>query len=165
MDDLFKGYFGNSVKIQLIRESAPVKECRIAKSEDVYELVKEELKSADRETLLAINLSSSNKVLGVNIVSIGTLNASLAHPREVFKAAILQNAAGIILAHNHPSGNAEPSQDDLRTTMKLSEAGKILEIEVIDHVIVGNTFYSFLDNGKMNDGTRINLKKRKEVRK
>ncbi len=165
MDDLFKGYFGNSVKIQLIRESTPVKECRITKSEDVYELVKEELKSADRETLLAINLNSSNKVLGVNIVSIGTLNASLAHPREVFKAAILQNAAGIILAHNHPSGNAEPSEDDLRTTMKLSEAGKILEIEVIDHVIVGNTFHSFLDNDQMNDGTRINLKKRKGVRK
>ncbi len=161
MDDLFKGCFGNSVKIQLIRESAPVKECRITKSEDVYELVKEELKSADRETFLAISLNSNNKVLGVNIVSIGTLNASLAHPREVFKAAILQNAAGIILAHNHPSGNAEPSQDDLRTTMKLSEAGKILEIEVIDHVIVGNTFYSFLDNGLMHDGTKINLKNRK----
>lgn len=143
---LFKNYFGYEVKIQLVHENSPVKECLIKNSKDVYELVKNELKKADREIFLAISLNTRNKVLGINTVSVGSLNASLVHPREVFKPAILQNATGVILVHNHPSGETEPSEEDLDITRKLVEAGRILEINVIDHVIVGSKFYSFADN-------------------
>lgn len=141
-----KPYFGHEVKIRLVRESEPVKECFIVSPKDVYALVKDELKVADRELFLAISLNSKNKVLGINVVSMGTLNASLIHPREVFKPAILQNAIAVILTHNHPSGSIEPSVDDRKMTEKLCAAGKLLDIDVMDHVIVGNHYYSFLDN-------------------
>ena len=152
MSDLFKNYFGHEVKIRLVRESKPLKECFIVSPKDVYELVKKELKSADREIFLAVTLNTRNKVLGINVISMGTLNASLVHPREVFKMAILQNASGIILAHNHPSGTTEPSSDDLRMTERLSEAGKLLDVDIMDHVIVGKSFYSFMDNGLIKTG-------------
>ncbi|MFH1897085.1 MAG: DNA repair protein RadC [Candidatus Desantisbacteria bacterium] len=143
---LFKNYFGHEVKIHLVRENNPAKECLVKSPKDVYELVKDELKKADREVFLAISLNTRNKILGINTVSVGSLNASLVHPREVFKPAILQNATGIILAHNHPSGDEKPSEEDLEITRRLVEAGKLLQIEVMDHVIVGNKFYSFADN-------------------
>ena len=143
---LFKNYFGNEVKIHLVRENNPAKECLVKSSKDVYELVKDELKKADREIFLALSLNTRNKVLGINTVSVGSLNASLVHPREVFKPAILQNATGIILVHNHPSGEEKPSREDLEITARLVEAGKLIGIDVIDHIIVGNKFYSFADN-------------------
>ena len=149
---LFKNYFGYEVKIQLVRENSPVKECMIKNSKDIYELVKDELKKADREVFLAISLNARNRVLGINTVSVGSLNASLVHPREVFKPAILQNATGLILVHNHPSRDEEPSEDDLEITRRLVEAGKILGIDVIDHVIVGSNFYSFADNNLLTRG-------------
>lgn len=143
----FRGYFGHEVKIQLVRESKPVKECVITTPDDVFNLVKDELRDSDREIFLSVQLNTRNKVLGINVVSVGTLNASLIHPREVFKPAILQNAGAIILVHNHPSGTEDPSTEDIAMTNRLSEAGKLLDIEVLDHVIVGNTFYSFLHKG------------------
>lgn len=143
---LFSNYFGNEVKIQLVRESKPVKEYSIKTPDDAYELVKDELATLDREAFLVISLSTKNKVLGVNMVSIGSLNANVVHPRDVFKLAILQNASNIILLHNHPSGETEPSKDDIEVTHRLEEAGKLLGIEVIDHIVVGNTFYSFMEN-------------------
>lgn len=143
---LFSNYFGNEVKIQLVRESKPVKEYSIKTPDDAYELVKDELATLDREAFLVISLSIKNKVLGVNMVSIGSLNANVVHPRDVFKSAILQNASNVILLHNHPSGETEPSKDDIEVTHRLEEAGKLLGIEVIDHIVVGSTFYSFLEN-------------------
>lgn len=143
---LLKNYFGHEVKIQLVRETKPVKKYVIKNPRDVYELVKKGLRNADREIFLGISLNTRNKVLGINTVSVGSLNASIVHPREVFKPAILQNATGIILAHNHPSGDEKPSEEDLEITRRLVEAGKLLGIEIIDHVIVGNKFYSFADN-------------------
>ena len=82
-------------------------------------------------------LDVKNRVIGIHTVSIGTLNASLVSAREVFKAAILCNAASIILAHNHPSGDLTPSPEDIQVTDVLRKAGKLLDIEVLDHVIVG----------------------------
>lgn len=143
---LFSNYFGNEVKIQLVRESRPVKEYSIKTPDDAYELVKDELASLDREAFLVISLNTKNKVLGVNMVSIGSLNANVVHPRDVFKSAILQNASNIILLHNYPSGETEPSKDDIEVTHRLEEAGRLLGIEVIDHIVVGSTFYSFLEN-------------------
>jgi DNA repair protein RadC len=95
-------------------------------------------------------LSPKNNVIGVNTVSVGSLTASVVHPRECFKPAILSNAAAIILAHNHPSGQPRPSQEDRVLTVRLVAAGKLLGISVLDHVIIGDgtsAYFSFADEG------------------
>ena len=147
----FSNYFGHEVKIQLVRESKPVKEYQIRNSRDVYELVRPELETLDREVFLVISLDTKNKVLGLNMVSMGSVSSSPVHPREVFKSAILLNASCIILAHNHPSGDTTPSKDDKVITQRLFEAGKLLGIQVLDHVIVGNKFFSLMENGLITD--------------
>ncbi len=96
-----------------------------------------------------MTLNTKNNITGINVVSIGSLNSSLVHPREVFKAAILGNAAAIILAHNHPSGDPSPSPEDLEITRRLVEAGKILGIEVLDHVIIGDRWESLKERGSV----------------
>jgi len=112
----------------------------------VYQLIKGKLKDNRKERFYIIVLNSRN--YSVAEISVGTLNASIVHPREVFAEAIKNNAASVIFVHNHPSGDCEPSEDDLTTTKRLLEAGKILGIDVADHVIVAkNNYYSFKDNG------------------
>lgn len=106
----------------------------------------------DREFFLVMLLDGKNRLTGLHIVSEGSLNQSIVHPRETFKAAILSNAAAMILAHNHPSGDTTPSREDLEITRRLREAGDILGIRVLDHVIVdtdtGNSM-SFVQSGLM----------------
>jgi DNA repair protein RadC len=92
---------------------------------------------ADREHFVVVLLDRKNQVIGMNTVSIGSLTASIVHPRETFKAAILSNAAAIICGHNHPSGDPQPSQEDRVLTARLVEAGKLLGISVLDHIILG----------------------------
>jgi DNA repair protein RadC len=104
------------------------------------------LKESDREQFVALHLDAKHRVIGLNIVSIGTLSASLVHPREVFKAAILNNSHSLIVAHNHPSGETTPSPEDLQATEQLREAGKLLGITLLDHLIIGNDSYSIRDN-------------------
>ncbi|MGI5901534.1 MAG: RadC family protein [Desulfitobacteriia bacterium] len=105
---------------------------------DVAGLVMEEMRNLDREHFRIMYLNTRNNVLGIASVSIGTLNSSLVHPRECFKEAIRRNANTVILIHNHPSGDPTPSTEDLGITKRLVEAGKILGIEVLDHVIIGD---------------------------
>ncbi|MBI2124479.1 DNA repair protein RadC [Candidatus Pacearchaeota archaeon] len=144
-----KQIYGLEVRVQLVRDSNNVKGPKIKKPEDVYELV-EHLRESDREQFLTICLNTRNDVLSIETTAIGTMTANLVHPREVFKTAILQNAAGIIIAHNHPSGDPEPSDDDIKITNRLKECSKILEIELLDHVIVGSSsFKSLKGEGKM----------------
>jgi DNA repair protein RadC len=113
----------------------------------VFEYLKEKIGKEDKELFTIICLDTHNNLI-VDDVSVGILNASLIHPREVFKKAILNNTSHVILAHNHPSGDPAPSQDDIVTTKRLIEAGKILGIAVIDHIIVTkNKFTSLKDNG------------------
>ena len=110
----------------------------------------QELRNFKKEHFVVLHLNARNQLIHKEIVSIGTLNASLIHPREVFKSAIDNLAASIILAHNHPSGSTEPSEDDLEVTKRLKEAGKILGIEIVDHVIITkNNFSSFQEKGLM----------------
>lgn len=92
---------------------------------------------ADREMFVVVLLDTKLVPIGTNIVSIGTLDASLAHPREVFKPAILLGAKSILVAHNHPSGDPTPSRDDIAITRRLEKAGEILGIQVLDHIIIG----------------------------
>jgi len=106
------------------------------------------LREKTREHLMAIYLNARNELLFRKHVFTGTLNASLIHPREIFNEALKQNAASVILAHNHPSGDAEPSQDDLEITKRLIEAGKIMGIDVLDHIIITkNKTFSFKEKG------------------
>ncbi len=110
---------------------------------DIYiPLLRDELK----ERFIIVCLSSANKIIKHEIISIGNLNSSVVHPREVFKVAIDYSSASIIIIHNHPSGNPEPSNEDIAITRKIVEAGKILDIPVFDHIIIaGNTFTSFVE--------------------
>jgi DNA repair protein RadC len=137
-------------RVCLVKEGKPKKKHVITKPEDVFKLVRNELGKSDREMFLSIMLSVRNVVIGIETVSIGILNASLVSPRELFKSAILANSANLILVHNHPSGDTEPSPEDLALTKRITEAGKLLNIEVIDHVIVTkDSFLSLKENNQM----------------
>jgi len=112
--------------------------------ESVVKAIRASIKDKAKEHFKLILLNPRNKIIGISTISIGTLNASLVHPREVFKDAIVHSAASVVLAHNHPSGDPDPSEDDLKITKKLVDSGKILGIEVLDHIIIAkNDFCSF----------------------
>src|SRR3989344_2011317 len=118
----------------------------ITKAEDVYNMFKDELRNYKKEVLKAVLLDTKNKVISIKEISVGTLNSSLIHPREVFKEAIKESAYAIILVHNHPSGNPKPSDDDIKVTKQMIQAGKNLDIPLIDHIIIGNDkFWNWLD--------------------
>lgn len=127
-----------------VRERPVIREPR-----DASVLVAEYLKETDREHFVILLLDMKNAVIGINTVSVGTLDSALVHPREVYKAAILANAAAIVLAHNHPSGDPTPSAEDMRTTERLHQAGKLLDIDVLDHIVVGEkgSFVSLKERG------------------
>lgn len=104
------------------------------------------MKDEIKEKFIVICLNSANKINKYEVISVGNLNSSIVHPREVFKVAIDNDSANIIILHNHPSGNEEPSNEDISITKKIVEAGKILDIQVFDHIIIaGNSFTSFVE--------------------
>jgi DNA repair protein RadC len=106
------------------------------------------IKDMAKEHFKLIILNTRNRIIGVSDISTGTLNASLVHPREVFKEAITRSASSVVVAHNHPSGDTQPSEEDIRITRRLVEAGKIMGIEVLDHIIVTrNSFLSLKAKG------------------
>ncbi|HEY4524044.1 MAG TPA: DNA repair protein RadC [Candidatus Paceibacterota bacterium] len=113
-------------------------------SEDVWNRL-EDIRGSKKEHFVVFYLDSRNQEIQREIISVGTLNESLVHPREVFEGAIKNNAAAIIIAHNHPSGNLEPSEADVEITKKLVSAGKILDIKIISHVIVSNNTWLNID--------------------
>lgn len=114
----------------------------------VAALLRAELQHQDQERLVALLVDAKLRVFSVELVSQGGLDTSLAHPREVFKAAVRKSAHAIVLGHNHPSGDPTPSPLDIAVTRRLAEAGRLLGIEVLDHVVVGdNTYVSFKQNG------------------
>jgi DNA repair protein RadC len=102
----------------------------------------------DREHFLVCGLDAKHRVIGINVVSVGTLTLSIVHPREVFKPLIVMNAAAWLCSHNHPSGDPAPSQEDRLLTTRLREVGELLGITLLDHVILGEArHYSFADDG------------------
>lgn len=108
----------------------------------------DEYRTRDREHFIALYLNSRSSVIAIEVVSVGTVSASLVHPREVFKGAILFNAATVIVAHNHPSGDPEPSAEDRECTRRLRQAGELLGIPLIDHIVMGKASHvSFRDRG------------------
>jgi DNA repair protein RadC len=119
----------------------------ISSPEDVDGLLRGRIANLDRENFVVVLLNTKNEVLGFPTVSVGTLSASLVHPREVFKPAIRASAAGVVLAHNHPSGRVGPSREDREVTRRLKEASEIIGIEVLDHVILGDGYFSMKEHG------------------
>lgn len=120
---------------------------RFTSSHEVFALFNF-LKYETKEHFLALHLDSKNRILCLDKVSSGSLNASIVHPREVFKTALLSSAAAILFIHNHPSGNAEPSREDLELTTRLKQAGDLLGLRVLDHIIIGEDRYvSLADKG------------------
>ena len=121
----------------------------ISSPADVERLVRGRIANLDRENFVVVLLNTKNEVIETPTVSIGTLGASLVHPREVFKPAIRASAASVILAHNHPSGKVEPSREDREVTRRLGQAAGVLGIEMLDHVIVGDGYYSMKEHGML----------------
>ena len=128
------------VRVQLVREYSLKLSPVINGSAAAQEFAKRFFtdRSSDREAFAVAHLDTKNKVISAEVVTVGTLNASLIHPREVFKAAIVNNAASVLLMHNHPSGDPTPSPQDWEATRSLVAAGQLLGIAVVDHVIVGD---------------------------
>lgn len=125
-------------RIKQIRIKSSKDSVQITSPSETAEVTRFFLEDEDREVFLVIVLNTKNEVIAVHRCHIGILNSSLVHPREVFKAAMLNNASSIICAHNHPSGNPMPSREDLDITRRLSSSGNILGIVLLDHMIIAN---------------------------
>lgn len=156
-------------RIALVREGRQSLSSRsINSSEDVAAIFRDYLKDADRETFVVAGLSVKSTLIGINTVSIGTLDMTIIHPREVFKPAIMMNSSAIIVAHNHPSGDPTPSTEDRHVTDRLVQAGMILGIDVFDHIIIGaNSFVSLKELGVVEysrEAAKLRAKKRAEER-
>jgi DNA repair protein RadC len=138
-------------RVTLVRESRlQHTQPQIHSSRDAAGLFRQYLGNVDREHCMVAMVDQKHKVIGVNTVSMGSLTASVVHPREVMKPAILSNAAALICCHNHPSGAPQPSQEDRALTRRLVDAGKLLGIALLDHVILGDgteMYFSFADEG------------------
>ena len=129
----------NVVSIQLVKERTLTYSFKqIVGPKDIAAIAEDFLAGVDREHIVVMCLDTKQNINAINTISVGTLNTSLVHPREVFKPAILANSNSIIIFHNHPSGDPSPSRDDLDITKRLVEAGNILGIEVLDHLIIGD---------------------------
>lgn len=131
----------NIVSIKMVKESSFLYQTRqILSPNDTYEMMKEQLQDLDREQFIIACLNMKNEPTNISVVSVCSLNKAIVHPREVFKTAILSNAANVLAFHNHPSGNTEPSQQDIQLTNQLYEAGELLGIKLLDYLMIGDGF-------------------------
>jgi len=105
------------------------------------------LRNETKEYFIAIHLDGKNRIICIDQVSVGSLNQSIVHPREVFKTSLLSSAAAMILLHNHPSGDPTPSREDMEITKRLREAGDLMGIRILDHIVIGDTYMSFVERG------------------
>lgn len=137
-------------RLELVKESSRVYEvsdkicspsCIVGYIEEVFKL-----RSQAEEVMVMLVLDTKHKVVGAFEVSRGSLNASIVHPREIFKRALLLNGSAIVLSHNHPSGDSTPSQEDIRITKRLVDCGELLGITVLDHIIIGDRYMSFKED-------------------
>lgn len=133
-----------SFSLQVVRESSIKIDSGIGRTvsspETVHRVMIEGLRMDQEpdELTVLLTLDTKKQITGIFEVSRGTLNSSIVHPRDIFKRALLQNAANIIMVHNHPSGDPMPSKDDIEVTRRIEEAGKLLGIQLIDHIIIGD---------------------------
>lgn len=142
-------WIGHRTYVKLIREASTSSPTpyRVRGPADIYHVFAT-LAECDRERFYSVHLDTRHQICGVELVSQGTLDTSVVAPREVYKSAILANASGLILVHNHPSGIPDPSPDDRSLTSMLEEGGRILGIPILDHVIIGSeSYFSFAEAG------------------
>jgi DNA repair protein RadC len=135
--------------------SSPPKQNRytIRSPRDAYMLLKDRIAFEKQENFMCIAMDTKNHVIGIHTITVGTLNSSLVHPREVFRPLIRQAAASFICGHNHPSGISKPSPEDITVTMRLQQVGDLMGIELLDHVIVSaNEYTSLKERGYMDGG-------------
>ncbi len=133
-----------------ISRSLPEERFTVRSPQDAADLMMDELQHLAQEHFVCLFLNTKNQVIGKDTIFIGSLNASIVHPREVFRRAIQRASAAVICLHNHPSGDPSPSAEDRNVTKRLQEAGKLLGIDVLDHIIIGEqSFYSMKENGLM----------------
>lgn len=138
----------NVVSLKLVKEKNI--SIKMQDKFDVVSSLANLIKDKDKEYFIVISLNTSLFVNSINVVSIGSVNSTIVHPREVFKVAVLSNATCIIVAHNHPGGNVMPSKEDIDVTRRLKEASQIMGITLLDHIIVAfqnPEIYSFKENG------------------
>ncbi len=122
----------------------------ITSARDIYNMLSDKVRDYKKEVLFAVLLDTSRRVIAVKKISVGILNSTLVHPREVFLEAVKESADSIILVHNHPRGNSSPSQPDIDATKILIDSGKLLSMPVLDHVIIGrNDYYSFSERKRL----------------
>jgi DNA repair protein RadC len=141
-----KASFEAGVRCIVARRERSVREVKCP--DDVASLMIPEMNSLDREHFKAILLNTKNRVIKIVTIAVGSLNAALVHPREIFKAAVVASAAGFIIVHNHPTGNPEPSREDGELTARFSRCGDLMGIDLIDHIIIGGTrFVSMRERG------------------
>ncbi len=132
------------------KDSDPQQKPRITGSRDVFDLIRHHLEDLPHEEFWVILLNRANRVLQTQQISLGGVAGTVADPKIIFKAAINELASGMVVAHNHPSGNLTPSQADIDLTKRIKESGKLLEIQLLDHVIVGGQkYFSFADEGML----------------
>ena len=135
----------NIVSIKMVKESSFLYQTRqILSPKDAYEMIKDHLQDLDREQFIIACLNTKNEPTNITVVSVGSINKAIVHPREVFKTAILSNAASIMAFHNHPSGDTIPSDQDIQLTHRLVEAGELLGIKLLDHLIIGDRSFTSL---------------------
>lgn len=115
--------------------------------DDAYEVAKEYIGDKDREHFLVMMLNTKNKITSVHIAHIGTIDCSIVNPADVFKVALLNNAKNVIICHNHPSYDLNPSNEDLKVTKRIWEAGKLLNVQLLDSLIIGNGYISLKEKG------------------
>ena len=140
-------------RVSVVREHTDRYE-RFENSQSVCEIARQLLSDAPTERFLMFILNTKNRVLGFVEVSVGSLNASVIHPRDAYRAAVIMGASAVIVAHNHPSGDPAPSREDRECTKRLAHAGKILGIRLLDHVVVGEDgHYSFADAGEIDNAS------------
>jgi DNA repair protein RadC len=120
-------------------DSIPITKTTVKSPDDITRIVRKELKGKKKEHFVVALLDTRNHLIAVKTISIGSLDTSIVHPREVFLEAVTNSAASVIFIHNHPSGNPEPSEEDIKLTRQLIDAGKMLDIEVLDHIIIGDS--------------------------
>jgi DNA repair protein RadC len=132
---------------EVVREDAPAwVSKRFTSASQVFEMFYD-LRLEAKEHFIALHLDGKNRIACLDRVSIGSLNQSIVHPRELFKTALLSSAAAILLLHNHPTGDPSPSREDLEITRRIKEAGDLLGIKVLDHIIIGDSYLSFAEQG------------------
>jgi DNA repair protein RadC len=122
-------------------DSLQITKTTVKSPDDILHIIKKELKGKKKEYFMVALLDTRNHLIAIRTVSIGSLDTSIVHPREVFLEAISNSAASVIFIHNHPSGNPDPSEEDIKLTRQLIEAGKILDIDVLDHIVVVDNGY------------------------